>query len=210
MSIWNLVKGLKKITSKNKKKLPKSPQVLNCLCSISTYYRSTVLKQLLHVTKRKRASHTWTEAPHTQEHYRALLTSHFTEKNTYFLVLNADTKVHPKFARDSAKSQYAFYKYCIKKSLRGKPYKNTHYQVYPEFGDKTAKLHCNLIIHLDYYPYVKSLVHDLRRNLTGIYAKTNRFSCTLPKTYGRKPCHYAIKDAIMMYNMNLCPIDINR
>ena len=120
-------------------------------------------------------------------------------------VLNADPYVYHGFMKDSVKKKFKFYKYIIQKCLRGKPYKKEPYHIYPEFGDKNAKFHVNLLINLEYYPYVKLLCHDLRKELSTDRTKYPKYSCTLPRTWGRKPNSYACKDAMIMYKMGIPP-----
>lgn len=184
----------------------KSIHDFSCHSGCRDYFSSKVLLQLLNSVKKTRGiSFTRAKSPLTQVYFQELVNSHFKDKMNYMFVLNADPYVYHGFNKDSVKKKYKFYKYIIKKCLRGKPYKKAHYQIFPEFGDKNAKFHVNLLINLEYYPYVKLLCHDLRRELTTDRTRYPKYSCTLPRTYGRKPNTYACKDAVIMYKMGIVP-----
>jgi len=180
---------------------------ITCRSGCKEYLSSVVFPQLLNSVKRHRgSSFTRAKLPiPTQEYFQELVNQHFVPNKNYMFVLNADPYVYHGFANESTKKKYKFYLFIIKKALRGKPYKKASYQVYPEFGDKNAKFHVNLLINLDYYPYVKSLCHDLRKELTTVRTKYPKYSCTLPRTYGRKPNCYACKDAVYMYKLGYHP-----
>lgn len=184
----------------------KSDTDLTCRSGCQKYYSSVVLTQMLNSVKKIRGvSYTRAKLPPTNEDYNKLVNQHFKPNQNYMFVLNADPFVYHGFKHEKAKAKYKFYLRAIKKALRGKPYKKARYQVYPEFGDKNAKFHVNLVINLEYYPYVKLLCHDLRNLLTNRDTRFPKYSCTLPRTYGRKPNYYACKDAVIMYKMGLPP-----
>ena len=184
----------------------KSDTDFKCRSGCKEYLTSHVLPQLLRQVKKVRGvSYTRAKLPPTQENYQSLVNQHFKPKQNYMFVLNADPYVYHGFKNESIKRKYKLYLYAIKKALRGKPYKKASYHVYPEFGEKNAKFHVNLIINLEYYPYVKCLCHDLRKYLTNRDTRYPKYSCTLPRTYGRKPNSYACKDAVIMYKMGIPP-----
>lgn len=184
----------------------KSETDFTCRSGCKEYLSSTVFPQLLRRVKKVRGvSYTRAKLPPTQENYKSLVDQHFTPNENYMFVLNADPYVYHGYKNESVKKKYKLYLYAIKKALRGKPYKKANYQVYPEFGDKNAKFHVNLLINLKYYPYVKSLCHDIRKSLTNSDTRYPKYSCTLPRTYGRKPNYYACKDARYMYILGYHP-----
>ena len=180
----------------------------SCQCKsgcTKNWFRNHVLKQLLNSVRRKRGISPLGQNTPSPTYFDEEITKHFIPKQNYMFVLNADPYVYHGYQNESVKNKYKLYLWIIKKALRGKPYKNASYHVYPEYGDKNAKFHVNLVINLVYQPYVKSLCHDLRRLLTTRKTRYPSYSCTLPRTYGRKPNSYACKDAYYMYKLGIIP-----
>lgn len=200
------MKGLMKIFNVKIKYKRNTEHSFKCQSGCKDYFTNHVLKQILASVKRKRGiSPLGQNTPPNKVCFDDLITKHFIPKQNYMFVLNADPYIYHGYQNESTKSKYKVYLYIIKKAMRGKPYKNASYHVYPEYGDKNAKFHVNLVINLEYYPYVKSLCHDLRKQLTTSKTRYPSYSCTLPRTYGRKPNYYACKDAIYMSKLGIVP-----
>lgn len=196
------LRELYKVSIKNKavKKESKNPT------TFKEYFSSKVLIQLLNTVKRQKGISLFRQnSPLRQVDYEELVTKQFIPNKNYMLVLNACPYLLKRQRIKTSKKMYQLYLHAIKSSLRGKPYKKTQYQVYPEFGDINGKFHVNLLINLECYPYVKDLCHEIRSRITDDYTKTPRYSCTLPTTYGRKPNFYACKDAYYMQNLGYPP-----
>ncbi len=169
------------------------------------YFTVNVLTQLLNTVKKQRGVSVFRQnSPLRQVDYEELVTKQFIPNKNYMLVLNACPFLLKVSKTKTPKKIYELYLWAIKRSLRGKPYKKTKYQVYPEFGDINGKFHANLLINLDSYTYVKDLVHEIRSRIS-YGGREFRYSCTLPTTYGRKPNFYACKDAYYMQNLGYPP-----
>ena len=200
------MKSLREIFNVKIKYKTKSEHSCKCESTCSkNWFSKYVLKQLLGTVKKKRGVSVLGQNSPPPNYFDEEIIKHFKSKQNYMFVLNADPYIYHGYQNENTKRKYQHYLWVIKKALRGKPYKNASYHVYPEYGSKNAKFHVNLVINLEYYPYVKSLCHDLRKLLTTSKTRYPSYSCTLPRTYGRKPNTYACKDAYYMYKLGIVP-----